>query len=149
MKYEWDENKRQDNIQKHGWDFTDARKAWESGAPVVENFSERQGEDRYEATGRIEGKTVFIVYEDKGEDTRRIISFRNADKEERENYEREIGRDLGREDRSLDKIFESISQERQHTQELHRQQPLELEKQQPRLERQPEPKPPERQDRER
>ena len=149
MKYEWDENKRESNLEKHGWDFKDAHKAWDSGAPVIENFSERKGEDRYEATGRIEGKTVFIVYEDKGPDLRRLISFRTADREERQMYEREIGRELGREDPSLDRIFDSISQEREITTELNRQQQLELGNPQPQIEKQPDRKLLEREDRER
>lgn len=110
MEYEWDEKKRQSNIDKHGWDFAEAHKAFEQ-APMVEEYQERRGEERWTGIGRIDGETVFLVFRET-EETRHIISMRDATAEERDFYDRELGCEFGRED-SLTKIFEQIRMERE------------------------------------
>lgn len=111
MEYEWNEAKRQSNIEKHGWDFAEAKKALEGPAPVKEEYSERKGEDRWTATGKIDQKTVVVVYEDKGE-AKRIISMRDATYKERTSYEKEQTRELGKEDR-LTQTLEKTKMDRE------------------------------------
>jgi uncharacterized protein len=111
MKYEWSEDKRQTNIGRHGKDFADAHKIWESGATPVNEYSERKGEERWKTTGKIEKEVCVVVFEDKG-DTRRIISFRSANNAERKTYERERGRETGAED-SLTRLLEYTERERE------------------------------------
>jgi uncharacterized DUF497 family protein len=112
MKYEWDENKRQTNLEKHGknFDFAMAHKIWESDAPRVTDNAERKGEERYKTTGKMDKELCVVVWEDK-ENARRIISFRRPTEPERQTYEREIGRELGRDDPLL-KLLERTERER-------------------------------------
>jgi hypothetical protein len=98
MQYEWSEDKRQANIAKHGWDFADAYKLWNDEAPVSEEYSERKGEDRWLAIGKVDSKAVFIIYEEVTEGLKRIISMRDADADERRDYERMLLRETGKED---------------------------------------------------
>jgi uncharacterized DUF497 family protein len=49
-------------------------------------------EERWAAIGLAEDKEAFVVYVEKGEDTRPIISARRATRREREIYWREIRR---------------------------------------------------------
>ncbi|BDA68783.1 conserved hypothetical protein [Calothrix sp. PCC 7716] len=67
MEYEWDSNKAQSNIQKHGIDFADA----------VSVFSD--------ALGRI----IVVVYTWRGDSCIWLISARKATKRERLLYELE------------------------------------------------------------
>lgn len=112
MKYEWSEDKRLANIEKHGRDFRDAHKVWESGAPTLDKYSERKGDERWQTTGRIDKDRVVVVHQEKSEDVRRIISFRDATTKERAEYEREIERGLGREN-DVTRLLDSISRQRE------------------------------------
>ncbi len=82
--YEWDEAKRQANIDKHGIDFEAAKSfPWET-AHI--RLSSRRGEPRYVATGYIGDRLFSVVYTYRG-DGRRIISLRSASPRERREYE--------------------------------------------------------------
>ena len=95
MQYEWDPAKNESNIADHGFDFADAPLFFDQ--PYFEDLDTREhyGEDRYVAIGRIYGTTVVLVYTSRGDDTRRIISLRRANKGERIAYEQEIANRLG------------------------------------------------------
>ena len=89
MQFEWDENKNESNIKKHGIDFTRAKEIFDG--PVIERFDSRRfGEDRWQAIGAIDSETLFIVYVEKDENTYRIISARRAENHEQESYYKEI-----------------------------------------------------------
>jgi len=100
VEFEWDEQKRQSNIEKHGIDFAQGKQIWEG--PTLEiPAKERAGEHRIKAIGRIEnlsktdqeGKAHVIctvIYTWRKE-TRRIISARLANRQERADYEDAIG----------------------------------------------------------
>ena len=47
MRFEWDENKRHINRQKHGLDFEDAHLAFNDGAFVLEDPHDDYNETRY------------------------------------------------------------------------------------------------------
>lgn len=85
MEFEWDENKRQSNLSKHGIDFVDAAKIF--NRPVLERVDNRYDyeETRIVALGEVNGVVLFVVYTWRGE-IRRIISARRATKRERNKY---------------------------------------------------------------
>lgn len=83
MEFEWDPNKDVANLKKHGLDFSTAVLIF--GQPVFVISSDRQGEERYRAIGRLGGVIVAVVYTDRGS-VRRIISARRARKNEIEAY---------------------------------------------------------------
>ena len=87
MKYfEWDENKRNLNIEKHGIDFIDAIHVFDD--PLrVEVETMRGIEKRYQTIGRIEDVTILVAYTYRNE-KRRIISTRVASRAERAVYEK-------------------------------------------------------------
>lgn len=87
MKFEWDDVKNQENIAKHGLDFVDASQVFES--PVLERLDDRfdYDEDRWIAVGLSRGVLcVVLVYTERSSNTIRIISFRKADRYERQAY---------------------------------------------------------------
>ena len=83
--FEWDENKRDFNLQKHGLDFVDAVKIFNDPCRI-ELESERNNEIRYKTIGIIDFKLVILlVYANRGK-KKRIISARRASKKERAVY---------------------------------------------------------------
>lgn len=89
MKFEWDENKRQTNITKHGIDFIDARKIFDYDTVTIEDDLFNYGEQRFIAIGLLNGKTIVVVYTEIGNKIR-IISARKATKNEQRIYFNEI-----------------------------------------------------------
>ena len=87
--YEWDEAKRSSNLAKHGLDFRDAYLVYENPDKCTYDSS-RQGERRLIdlALAVIHGKLLALIYTERGEDVR-VISFRPASREEREQYEQD------------------------------------------------------------
>ena len=86
VRFIWDEEKRRENLAKHGIDFGDA---WEMFAgPMLEFLDNREdyGEDRLIGLGFIQGRVVVIVYAEPEEETIRVISLRKASKNEREKF---------------------------------------------------------------
>ncbi|WP_347990339.1 BrnT family toxin [Methylomonas sp. AM2-LC] len=84
--FQWDNNKNETNIEKHGIDFNDAAKIFEK--PTLEELDDRKdyGEDRYNTIGQMnDGTCINVTYTDRDSDIR-IISARCADKNEREAY---------------------------------------------------------------
>ncbi|AAM71703.1 MAG TPA: BrnT family toxin [Chlorobaculum sp.] len=80
--FEWDENKRLSNLEKHNLDFVDSRLLFD-GKPAITVTSAVSSETRYLTTAEISGKFYSVVWTWRG-DVRRIISFRRArDEEER------------------------------------------------------------------
>jgi uncharacterized protein len=62
MDFEWDERKNEINIDKHGFDFADVRRVFDS--PIIIELDERYdyGEDRWIGTGMLDGRVVVLVY---------------------------------------------------------------------------------------
>jgi uncharacterized DUF497 family protein len=87
MNFEWDDQKNQANILRHGLDFADGHKVFDE--PLLINLDDREdyGEDRWIGIGVFSGRVVVIVFTERGEDTIRIISFRKATGYERKRYE--------------------------------------------------------------
>ena len=85
MAFEWDEEKREGNLVKHGVDFRDVTPLFDG--PTVEAIDDRlnYGETRINALGEIEGRVYAVAYTWRG-DCRRIISARKANAREQEKY---------------------------------------------------------------
>jgi uncharacterized DUF497 family protein len=80
--FEWDEAKRQKNLEKHSLDFKDARMIFD-GRKVVHVPALKNEEARF-ASVAIIGEKFYTVIWTWRTDCRRIISFRRArDGEER------------------------------------------------------------------
>lgn len=88
MRYEWDENKNQANIIKHGIDFEAASTVFDDNAGI-ELYDERNSsyEERYVFIGRMAytPTILFVSFTERG-DVKRIISARRALKDEVEGY---------------------------------------------------------------
>lgn len=54
MQFEWDEQKRKTNIRKHGFDFRDAWKVFNSPMLVAPDDRQDYGEDRWIGIGMLE-----------------------------------------------------------------------------------------------
>lgn len=89
--YVWDETKRRSNLKKHGLDFSDAYLVYENPEKCTYESS-RGNENRLMdvALAVIQGRLLTLVYTERGDDVR-VISFRNASREERKQYEKDKG----------------------------------------------------------
>ena len=87
MLFEWDESKRQVNLEKHHVDFRDAKRVFD--AAVFEKIESRHGEDRIFAIGLMGGIEIVVVYVVRGK-RRRIISARRANRNERQEYQNHL-----------------------------------------------------------
>ena len=92
MRFEWDEQKNQANLRKHGLSLADARNVFD--APLLVTLDDRfdYGEDRWIAIGRLQFRIVVVVYTESNEQTIRIISLRKALSHERTAYEELFGK---------------------------------------------------------
>ncbi len=62
MQFEWDEEKNQINIRKHGLSFADAWRMF--NAPMLTKRDDRHeyGEDRWIAIGLLDARVVVLIY---------------------------------------------------------------------------------------
>ena len=86
MLYIWDEDKREANLIRHGFDFADAYLVYENPAKVTLE-SPRRGEARTldMAFVEIAGAVLALVYTNRDNQIR-VISFRRASRGERRRY---------------------------------------------------------------
>ena len=88
--FEWDADKNQANIAKHGIDFDDAVQIFYG--PIVLHRSDRNNEERWVAVGSLENRLVAVVFTRRA-DVIRIISARRARKNEERAYRNtQVGR---------------------------------------------------------
>lgn len=89
MEFEWDENKAIANLRKHGVDLVDAVQIFgDIGATHVLDETMYYGEDRYKATGFVDGQVLVAIYVERW-DKIRLISARKATRREEIDYFRE------------------------------------------------------------
>ncbi len=90
VEFEWDDEKNRINILKHGFDFNDGWQVFQN--PMLARLDTRKdyGEDRWVATGTLQGRAVVLVFAQRGENIIRIISMRKANRHERTAYEKAI-----------------------------------------------------------
>jgi uncharacterized DUF497 family protein len=85
----WDETKRESNLEKHGLDFKDAHLVYND--PEKLTYDSRRGDERRMldlAFAVVKGRLLALIYTERGIDIR-VISFRPASREEREQYEQD------------------------------------------------------------
>lgn len=88
--FEWDDNKYNENLQKHGVRFEDAVVIF-SDSLAIEIQEIHKSEDRFIRIGINPVKGVLVVvYCERGVSTIRIISARKATKKEEGVYEKGI-----------------------------------------------------------
>lgn len=86
MKYSWNEDKNRRNIERHGIAFKDAVKIFEGETLEQEDDRFEYGEVRVYAIGIMNGLEIAVIYTDRSNDERRIISARRAEPYERRAY---------------------------------------------------------------
>ena len=86
--FEWDEEKAQINLKKHGVTFEEACSVFSSPLSLtIADPLHSDEEDRFVTLGESSsGQLLVVVSTDRGE-TVRIISARGATRRERKNYE--------------------------------------------------------------
>ncbi|MCY4302947.1 MAG: BrnT family toxin [Aestuariivita sp.] len=89
MEFEWDENKRQSNLAKHGVDFLDA--ALMFAGPVFTKIDDRQnyGEVREISLGKVDGDVYCVTHTTRGHRVRLISAWKGGAKDH-ERYQNSI-----------------------------------------------------------
>jgi len=95
MKFEWDRQKNRANVEKHGLDFADAYKVFESPMLVKLNDRKDYGEVRWIGIGLMDMRVVVIVFTETKASTIRVISFRKATSDESKRYEQAYKDEFG------------------------------------------------------
>ena len=88
MEFEWDVNKAEDNLTKHGVPFEEAATVFEDERRVT-YFDEEHSweEDRFFTLGRSDRRRVLAVAWTLRDEAYRIISARTASRAERRTYD--------------------------------------------------------------
>ena len=81
MQFTWDENKRQSNLVKHGFDFLDAPQIFEGTTLTFEDDRFAYGEQRFITSGLLRGRVIVIAHTE-SQDIVRVISMREGTKRE-------------------------------------------------------------------
>ena len=85
MRFEWHEEKRRINRQKHGIDFQDAIEVFEGDTVMMEDDRFDHGERRFVSIGLMQGRVIVVVHTEEA-NVIRVISARKATKYERRLY---------------------------------------------------------------
>jgi uncharacterized protein len=91
MRFEWDESKRDGNLEDHGVDFKDAALIFESVFLEAEDERSDYGEPRFRALGRAGDDYFMVAFTWRG-GVRRIISAWRVDDEGKRRYEAILAR---------------------------------------------------------
>ncbi len=86
MEFEWDEDKRESNIAKHGIDFDRAATLFD-GRDAIESESAYSDEPRRQTTGIVDGRFMTVIWTRRGDAIRFISARRSRDGEKRKYYE--------------------------------------------------------------
>ena len=89
MTFEWDEDKRLLNLQKHGIDFVDAQSVFEEER-IYTYPSPKNDEERWVTVGPVENRLIAVIWTERGEAIR-LISARRARDEEKRQYHKLFG----------------------------------------------------------
>jgi uncharacterized DUF497 family protein len=93
MKFEWDEAKSEACFKTRGFDFEYAAFVFaDPNRMIFQDTRRSYGEDRYQLTGRIDGRLFVLVYTPR-DDVMRIISARKANSREVKLYENRSNED--------------------------------------------------------
>jgi len=89
MKFEWDENKNDSNVKRHGIDFQDAKNIFDGHTLTIEDDRFDYGEQRFVTVGIMYGHVIEVVNMETEEGIR-IISARKATKNEQKEYFKQV-----------------------------------------------------------
>lgn len=89
MDFEWDEDKRLSNLEKHGIDFVGIEFLFEGYTVTILDDRFEYGEDRFITFGLLEGRILAVAHTESGT-TIRIISVRKTAKNEEIDYFKKI-----------------------------------------------------------
>lgn len=81
MEFEWDEAKRQSNLEKHGVDFLEAALVFEGPVLTVEDRRKNYGERRFVSLGMVDGIVYSITYTKRNNRIRIISTWKGGRKE--------------------------------------------------------------------
>ena len=99
MEFEWDENKNEANVKKHGFDFAEGCELFINVGLqpflIRADFSEDYPEERWQGLGTIHGRVVAIVFMERQPGLIRFISLRRATRKERRIYEKAVQNTMG------------------------------------------------------
>jgi len=95
VNFEWDEQKNQENIRKHGLDFADAWEIFDAPMQTALDTRADYKEDRWTGIGFLGTRIVVVVFTQSSEDVVRIISLRKALNYERKKFEDALRDRLG------------------------------------------------------
>lgn len=84
--FEWDEQKNKSNQQKHGISFERAKDAFDDEDAIIYPGHTKGGENRFLLVGKVLGKFIISVVFTARRQINRIISARQAKKEEIKDY---------------------------------------------------------------
>ncbi|WP_353480371.1 BrnT family toxin [Haliscomenobacter sp.] len=84
--FEWDENKNRSNQQKHGIPFEEAKDVFDDDNAVAYPGHDKDGENRILLVGKTLGRFIIAVVFTMRKQIYRIISARQARKEEVRDY---------------------------------------------------------------
>lgn len=90
MKFEWDEEKNQSNIENHGIRFEDALKIFDGYVVTALDDRDDYDEVRETSLGLFNGVVVLLVVHTDRNGVTRLISARKATRQERLRYEQTI-----------------------------------------------------------
>ena len=87
-RFEWDEDKNAQNIEKHGVDFNFAKKIFDDEDRIEEydSLHSTYNEERYKVVGMVDNDILFVVETELEFGRIRIISARYAEKKYQERY---------------------------------------------------------------
>jgi hypothetical protein len=86
--FEWDENKTEENLRKHGVSFDEAETVFDDPLSITISDPDHSiGEERFIDIGESNKRRILVVvYTERGKKTR-LISARRATRAERKKYE--------------------------------------------------------------
>lgn len=91
MRFEWDEAKRQANLEKHGVDLLVGALIFEGTTVEAPDLRRDHGEARIIALGLVDGALYVVVYVRRGEAIR-LISTRKGGRRDRRRFEIALAR---------------------------------------------------------
>jgi uncharacterized DUF497 family protein len=87
MNFEWDENKDEDNQEKHGISFREAAEIFRGFIVKSEDTRRDYGEQRFIALGEYDREVIRVVFTERG-DYIRIISAWKTNRNDRKRYQK-------------------------------------------------------------
>jgi len=90
VRFEWDDQKALENVEKHGVSFGEATEVFYDPNAIEDyDVSHSSKEARFVIIGMSSRRLLFVVYAERDADLVRIVSARKANKAQKKFYERQ------------------------------------------------------------